>query len=169
MTEVLYPVIDMVSGDMVMYQRDPTLVNPRIQLTTLEQLAALIEVKQNFAIALSDETTPLTGASASVPKATFHMPYSFNVTEVKAGLTAAGGGVALVTLDIEDDGVSFLSTAITIDAGEKTSATALTPPVLGTNPHLIAVDSLVECFLQQVDTDNTAAGLKIYLIGNVAT
>jgi len=164
----IYPVVTMTVDDMVMYQTDPTLVNSKTQLTTLEQIAALIEVKQVHAIALSDETTPLTGASSTVPLATFHMPYDFNVTEVKAGLTAAGGGALLVTCDIQDDSVSILSTAITIDAGEKTSATAATPPVLGANPRLIATDSLVELFLQQVDTDNTAAGLKIYLIGNVA-
>ena len=169
MALIIYPIADMVTGDLVLYLTDPTSVNPRIQATPLDQLAALIEVKQNFAIALSDETTPLTGASSTIPKATFHMPYSFNVTEVKAGLTAAGGGAALVVVDLHDDAASFLSTAITIDAGEKTSATAATPPVLGTTPHLIAADSLIECFLTQIDTDNTAAGLKVYLIGNVAT
>ena len=169
MANAIYPIADIASGDLVLYHTDPTSVNPRIQLTTLEQIAALLEVKQNFAIALSDEYTVLSGPSSTVPKATFHMPYGFNVTGVKAGLTTAGTGAALITVDLQKNGASFLSTAITIDSGEKTSATAATPPVLGTNPVSIAEDDLIECFLQQLDTDNVAAGLKIYLIGNVAT
>ena len=59
----------------------------------------------------------------------------------------------------------FLSTKVTIDATEKTSGTAATPPVVSTSS--IADNSLIEIFVDQIDTDNVAAGVKIYLIGTL--
>ena len=118
---------------------------------------------ETFAIALSDETTVLGAASDSVPLATFHIPYAFTVTSVKAGLTKAGTGAALITCDIHEAGTTILSTKITIDASEKTSATAATPPVISDST--LASDALIECFLDTRDTNNLATGLKIYITG----
>ena len=118
---------------------------------------------ETFAIALSDETTVLGAASDSVPLATFHIPYAFTVTSVKAGLTTAGTGAALITCDIHEAGTTILSTKITIDASEKTSATAATQPVISDSA--LASDALIECFLDTRDTNNLATGLKIYITG----
>jgi len=117
-----------------------------------------------FAVALSDETTVLPTASTTVPLLTFHMPFAFTVTGVKAGLTTAGTGAALVTVDIHEAGTTILGTKITIDATEKTSATAVTQPTI--TDASLAADSLIECFLDLRDTNNVATGLKVYIIGH---
>jgi len=115
-------------------------------------------------IAMGDETTVLAAASTSVPLATFSMPYGFTLEDVIVSAVAVPTGAALVTVDVHENGTTVLSTKVTIDASEKTSATAATPVVISDSA--LAVNSLIEIFVDQVDTDNTAAGLKIYLIGN---
>lgn len=115
---------------------------------------------QSVIVAASDETTVLT---AGTGKMTFRMPYAFELLEVRASLTTAGTGAALVTVDINESGTSILSTKITIDASEKTSETAATPPVISDTS--LADDSEITIDIDQVDTDNVAAGLKVYLIG----
>ena len=116
-----------------------------------------------IAIALGDESTVLAAASTTVPVVTYHMPYGFTLTNVKVGLTAAGTGAALATFDVHEAGVTVLSTKVTVDASEKTSATAATQPVISDSA--LAADSLIEIFVDLVDTDNLAAGAKVYLIG----
>jgi hypothetical protein len=118
---------------------------------------------ESISIALGDESTVLAAASTSVAVATFHMPYAFEVTEVKVGLTVAGTGAALVTVDVHEAGTTILSTKVTVDATEKTSGTAATAGVLSDGT--VADDALIEVFVDLVDTDNVAAGLKVYLIG----
>ena len=120
--------------------------------------------KESFAVACGDETTVLTVASGLV---TFRMPYAFNLTEVRASLTTAGTGAALLTVIVNVNAVNIFSsggTAITFDATEKTSTTATTPNVIGISA--IADDAEITVDVTQLDTDNVAAGLKIYLIGN---
>ena len=118
---------------------------------------------ESYSIALGDESTVLAAASTSVPVVTFNMPYAFHVTDVKASVTVAGTGVALVTVDVHEAGTTILSTKVTIDASEKTSGTAATAPVV--SAPAIAEDALMEVFVDLVDTNNLAAGLKVYLIG----
>ena len=116
-----------------------------------------------IAIALGDEATVLAAASTSVPVVTYHMPYAFTLTNVKVGLTVAGTGAALVTIDVHEAGTTVLSTKVTVDATEKTSGTAATQPVVSDSA--LAVDSLIEIFVDVIDTDNVASGAKVYLIG----
>lgn len=116
-----------------------------------------------IAIACSDETTVLSTGTA---KATFRMPFAMTVTDVRASLTTAGTGAALVTVDINEGGSTILSTKITIDASEKTSTTAATAPVISDSA--LADDAEITIDIDQVDTDNVAAGLKVYLIGTRA-
>ena len=116
-----------------------------------------------IAIALGDESTVLAAASTTVPVVTYHMPYGFTLTNVKVGLTIAGTGAALATFDVHEAGTTVLSTKVTVDASEKTSGTAATQPVI--SAPALAVDSLIEIFVDLVDTDNLAAGAKVYLIG----
>jgi hypothetical protein len=77
-------------------------------------------------IAASDLTTDL---SAGTAKAYVRAPCAFTVTQVRASLLDASTSGA-VTIDINEAGVSILSTKLTIDQGEKTSVTAATPPVI---------------------------------------
>jgi hypothetical protein len=116
-----------------------------------------------IAIACGDETTVLTAAT---DVATFRMPYAMTVTEVRASLTTAGTGAALVTVDIHESGTTILSTKITLDASEKTSTTAATAPVISDSA--LADDAEITIDVDQIDTDNVAAGLKVYLIGTRA-
>ena len=116
-----------------------------------------------IAIALGDEATVLAAASTSVPVVTYHMPYGFTLTDVKVGLTVAGTGAALVTIDVHEAGTTVLSTKVTVDATEKTSGTAATQPVVSDSA--LAVDSIIEVFVDVVDSNNLAAGAKVYLIG----
>ena len=115
---------------------------------------------QSFIIALSDETTVLTaGANA----AKFRMPYAFTVTAVRAMLSTAGTGAALVTVDINENGSTILSTKLTIDASEKTSTTAATPAVISDTS--LADDAEMTFDIDTIDTNNVATGLKVAIIG----
>ena len=117
--------------------------------------------KQVIAIAASDEATALTTGAAKV---TFHMPYAFTLTDVKAGVTTAPTGATL-TVDINEAGSTILSTKITIDISEKTSGTAATPPVI--SDASLAEDALMTIDIDQVGSTVAGAGLKVYLIGYI--
>jgi len=114
-----------------------------------------------IAIACSDETTALEAGTA---KATFHMPYAFTLTGVKAGVTTAPAG-SVLTVDINEAGATILTTKLTIDAGEKTSATAATAAVIGGAGPALAADALMTVDLDGVGSSTAGAGLKVYLIG----
>jgi hypothetical protein len=107
--------------------------------------------------ALSDETTAIT---TGVAKLTVRMPYAFTITEVRAYVnTVSSSGV--VTVDINEGGVSILSTKLTIDASEKTSTSAAIPAVLSDTS--LADDAEITF---DIDTAGTGAkGLKVVLIG----
>lgn len=112
---------------------------------------------ESLIVAVGDETTAITTGTAKV---TFRMPYAFTLTAVRASLTttSSSGNPAI---DINEAGVSVLSTKITIDAGEKTSTTAATPPVISDSS--LADDAEITIDIDTAGTD--AAGLKVYLIG----
>lgn len=106
--------------------------------------------------ALSDETTQIvTGTSVT----TIYAPRAFNLTNVKASITTSGSSIS--EFDIKVNGVSVLSTNITIDANENTSATATTPPVISSTS--VSADDRITVDIVQAGTG--ATGAKIYLIG----
>jgi len=107
----------------------------------------------------ADETT----AHTTGIKKTFNMPFGMVLTDVKVSLVTAGTGGALFTVDLHEAGTTVLSTKVTVDATEKTSATAATPPVISDSA--LAVDALMEIEIDQIDTGGVAAGGKMYLIG----
>lgn len=117
--------------------------------------------QQHIAIACSDETTALTAGTA---KATFRMPYAFTLTEVRASLTTAATGATLFTVDINEGGVSILSTKLTFDASEKTTTTAATPAVISDTS--LADDAEITIDIDSVGNTVAGAGLKVYLIGS---
>jgi hypothetical protein len=89
------------------------------------------------------------------------MPYAFTLTAVRANLnTASSSGIP--TVDINEAGVSILSTKLTIDANEKTSTTAATAAVISDTS--LADDAEITF---DIDVAGTGAkGLKVWLIGS---
>lgn len=130
---------------------------------TTTALAAKAETSHThtefFAIAVTDESTDLTTGTAKVA---FRMPYAFTLTDVRASVTAAPTGANL-NVDINEGGVSILSTVLSIDAGEKTSTTATTPPVISDST--LADDAEITIDIDQIGSTLAGAGLKVYLIG----
>jgi hypothetical protein len=72
---------------------------------------------------------------------------------------------SVITVDVNNGGVSVLSTAVTIDASEKTSVTAATPPVISTST--IADDAEITIDIDTVGSTTAGAGLKVTLIGTL--
>jgi len=117
-------------------------------------------VTESFIIAASDETTDLTTGTG---KATFRMPYAFTLTGVRASVSTAPAG-SVITVDINEAGTSILSTKITIDAGEKTSTTAATAPVISDSA--LADDAEITIDIDTIGSSTAGTGLKVTLIGN---
>jgi hypothetical protein len=113
-------------------------------------------------VAASDEATALTTGTAKI---TFRMPRAVTLTAVRASLTTAQASGSIFTVDINEGGVSILSTKLTIDNTEKTSTTAATPPVISDTA--LADDAEITIDIDQIG-DGTAKGLKVMLIGNYA-
>ena len=109
-----------------------------------------------FIIAISDETTALTTGTAKV---TFRAPYAFTITGVKGSLTTVSSS-GTPTWDINEAGTTILSTKLTIDASEKTSATAATAAVV--SDASIAADAEITIDIDTAGTD--AAGGKVTII-----
>ena len=118
-------------------------------------------LKQTIAIACGDEITATAAGTAVV---TFHMPYAFTLTGVKAGVTTAPVG-SVLTVDINEAGSTCLTTKLTIDAGEKTSGTAATAAVIGGAGPALADNALMTIDVDGVGSGTAGAGLKVYLIG----
>lgn len=110
-------------------------------------------------LAASDETTALTTGTSKV---SFRMPFAMTVTEVRASLVTAQTSGTIFTVDINEAGVTILSTKLTIDNTELTSVTAATPPVISDSA--LADDALITIDIDQIG-DGTAKGLKILLKG----
>lgn len=110
-------------------------------------------------VAVSDETTALTTGTA---KRTFRMPGAFTLVDVRASVATAPTGSAL-TVDINEAGVTVLSTKLTIDAGDKTSVGATAPPVISDSA--IAADAEITIDIDTVGSSVAGAGLKVTLIG----
>lgn len=115
-----------------------------------------------FCVAAADEFTPLSTGTA---KTTWRMPFGFALSEVRASLTSAQSSGDLLTLNLKRNGTSVFITKITVDNGEKTSLTATTPPVLTSNPLVLAADDEMTIDVDQVGASSDATGLKLYLLG----
>jgi hypothetical protein len=113
-------------------------------------------------VAASDETTNLTTGTAKV---TFRMPYAMTLTSVRASLSTAQTAGVLLTIDVNQNGVSLFSTRPTFNNNEKTTTTAATPSVLSTTA--LTDDAEITVDIDQVGTAG-AKGLKITLIGTRA-
>lgn len=107
-------------------------------------------------VACSDLVTDLT---AGTFKGYVRSPGAFTISEVRASLIAASSSGA-VTVDINVNGSTILSTKLTIDQGEQTSVTAATPPVI-TNT-AIADDDEITIDIDGAGTD--ARGLIVSIL-----
>lgn len=113
-----------------------------------------------IAIAASDESTALTTGTAKV---TFHMPYAFTLTDIKATVTTAPTDATLIA-DVNDGGTSIMTTdKLDIETGEFSTETATTPPAL--TDTALAADAIITVDIDQVGSTIAGTGLKIYLIG----
>jgi len=115
---------------------------------------------EDIIVAVGDESTAITTGAGKVA---FNMPFAMFLLSVKANLNAASSS-GVPTVDINEGagaGTSILSTKLTIDESELTSATAATAAVISdanlANDARITID---------IDTAGTgAAGLKVTLTG----
>ena len=123
----------------------------------LEISGTTLRAIEAHGIALSDETTAIT---TGTNKATFSLPYAFTVTAVYATLsTVSSSGIP--TVDINEAGTTILSTKLTIDASEKTSATAANAAVI--SDASIAANAEIGF---DIDVAGTGAkGLKVFIQG----
>jgi hypothetical protein len=71
-----------------------------------------------------------------------------------------------LVVDINEAGASILSTKLSIDASEKTSTTAATPPVISDSA--LADDAEMTIDIDQIGSTIAGAGLKVTLIGTRA-
>jgi hypothetical protein len=111
---------------------------------------------ESFSFAISDETTAITTGAG---KLTWRAPYAGTITAVYAELTTASSS-GLPAFDINKNGVSILSTTITIDATETDSADAIAQPGI-----LTTAFAARDRFTFDIDTAGTgAAGAKITIL-----
>ncbi len=143
----LIPILDVSDTSMA-----PSGTNKNISVADLS-LEALM-------IAVSDEATAITTGTAKV---TFRMPFAMTLSDVRASLAVASSSGA-PTVDINEGGVSILSTKLTIDASEKTSVTAAVPVVISDS--VLADDAEITIDIDVAGTE--AKGLKVALIGRRA-
>lgn len=120
---------------------------------------AISKRSEAIQVAASDEITALTVGTG---KTTFRLPYGMTLTGVRASLTTAQTSGTIFTVDIIYNGVSVLSTKLTIDNTEKTSTTAAIPAVITTSA--LADDGEIRIDITQIG-DGTAKGLKVTLLG----
>ena len=131
----------------------------RSLLTQSDAAAArtTLGISDVWIIAISDESTAL---SAGTAKVTFRAPRAATVTAVRSSVgTASTSG--LVTIDINEGGVSILSTVLTIDANEKTSTTAATAAVISDTS--IADDAEITIDIDSAGTGAKGAKVAIYV------
>lgn len=108
-------------------------------------------------VAASDLVTDITTGTS---KAYFRMPYAATLTDVSASVLTAPTGTDL-TVDINEGGTTVLSTKLSIDAGETTSVTAATPPVISDSS--LAYDSIITIDVDGVGTGCTGLIVTLYL------
>lgn len=115
--------------------------------------------KEAIIVAVGDETSAI---SAGPAKVKFRMPYAFMLQDVRSSLTTAQTGGSILTVDINENGTSVLSTKLTIDNAEKTSKTATAAAVISDSA--LADDAEMSIDVDQIGS-GTATGLKVVLIG----
>jgi hypothetical protein len=143
----------------LVFANSPTLVTPALGTPASGTLTSCT-IKTEWSACFSDETTALTTGT----KLTKRLGFAMSLTSVYASVATAPTGSTLI-LDIKKNGTTIFSTKITIDAGEKSTATAATAAVLSSSPTSIAADDELTFILDQVGATIAGAGGSVVLIG----
>ena len=135
--------------------------NSETRVYTIEDIvtAATVTPVTEMSYAASDATTPLTVSDAGVMFATHDM----TIQSVFGAIGIVGGTSGVTTIDIKKNGVSILSTLITVDFGEATSLTAAVQPVVSVSS--ILKGDRISTNITTISGDGTEAGLQIILNG----
>jgi len=151
-----FTIVNAATGNAPALQATGDDTNIDIQLTP-KGTGVVKGVSIPFTFALSDETTAIETGTA---KLTWRTPYACTVNDVRGSLsTASSSGTP--TFDINEGGVSILSTKLTIDANEKTSTTAATPVVISDSS--LADDAEITFDIDTAGTGATGAKITMYL------
>lgn len=116
--------------------------------------------KQSILIVVGDETTALV---AGTSKVTFRMPNAMTLTNIKASVTTAPTGVLKLTVDVNKNASTILSSKLKFDASEFTTETSSTPVVI--SDANLTDDAEMTIDIDQVGGTIAGAGLKVTLIG----
>lgn len=152
-------VVTLVRGDVGLGSVPNVDATQRANHTGTQAASTITGWYEELVIACSDESTAITSGTSKV---TFRMPFAFTVTEVRASLTVAQASGSIFTVDVNEAGISILSTKLTIDNTERTSTTAATPPVI--SDAYLADDAEITVDVDQIGTSG-AKGLKVLLKG----
>lgn len=109
-----------------------------------------------IAVACSDETTALTTGT----KLQFNFPFDATITDVQAYVNDSTTGDTLI-VDINEDGVSILTTKLHIDPSEKKSSLSSTAVVIGDAD--IARGAEITIDIDRIGSSEAGAGLKVYI------
>jgi hypothetical protein len=120
------------------------------------RLAAAIT--DTFVIACSNLTDAITAGTA---KAFFRPRVAMTVVSVRAYVLTAPTG-SLIEVDINEAGVSILSTRLTIDSGEVDSTTAATPAAIA--DYALAAGASVTIDFDQVGATTGGVGLVVEIV-----
>lgn len=120
---------------------------------------ANLGLAEHLIVACSDETTPIQAGTA---KRTLRVPFAGTLTGVSASVATAPTGAAII-IDVNRNGNSVLSTKLTIDATEETSATASTPAVIDGAQDDFAADDEVTIDFDQAGSTIAGKGVKVVL------
>lgn len=123
-----------------------------------DDIDMLLEKVEPTSIAISDEVTDIEVGNA---KTTFRIIGAKTLTEVRANVNEAPTGSG-ITIDINKNGGSILSTKLTIDAGGKTSTTATIPPVISDD--VLNDDDEITVDIDVIGSTTAGKGLKISLL-----
>jgi len=126
---------------------------------TPAQVRTTLQIPETLMIAVGDETTACTTGTG---KLTFFMPYAMTVTAVLASLNTQCTGSTFI-IDINEAGTSILSTKLSIDASEDTSATAASAAVISDSA--LAQYAKMTIDFDQVGATIAGAGAKVYITG----
>ncbi len=108
---------------------------------------------------LGDETTVI---GATGEKLSIRWPFNFCLTKLRASLRTASGSAGPFTIDVEDGGVSVMTTnLLIIDDTELTSLTAVQPSI---TDNFLAEDAIVTFDVDDAG-DGGASGAKVTVYG----
>lgn len=115
---------------------------------------------ESLCVAISDETTDIETGTANI---TFRMPYAFTLTDIRASVNTAPTG-SVIIIDVHESGTTIMTTdKLSIDATEKTTESAATPPALTDTS--LADDAEMTVDIDQIGSSIAGKGAKVCLIG----